>query len=288
MRRSGRRRFARCCCSARETPSPRATIFLLSPGWPPPLILQWPPPHRLVLRFIHALRDGHEAPRGRRARALRSASASPCCCIATRWSSPGNARLAAPFVSLALVPEAASSLLLVERIGYSRAFAMFALGQTLTGATAAEYGIATAAVDAGDVRAEALAIAMRLAALPPTGSARDEAAVAPAGGHAGADRARKRRVSAAAPFGRSARGVHRTRRAADAGFRQTCTGSRQKTADTAASSTRPWGKTLPQARCFEMRRAPPVGFIALSTLAIVPLSSFHADFLARRNRPDPV
>ena len=78
-----------------------------------------------------------------------------------------NARLAAPFVSLALVPEAASSLLLVERIGYSRAFAMFALGQTLTGATAAEYGIATAAVDAGDVRAEALAIAMRLAALPP-------------------------------------------------------------------------------------------------------------------------
>jgi enoyl-CoA hydratase/carnithine racemase len=45
-----------------------------------------------------------------------------------------GAKLSTPFVNLALVPEAASSLLLPARIGYVRAFAMFALGE----ATAAD------------------------------------------------------------------------------------------------------------------------------------------------------
>ena len=42
-----------------------------------------------------------------------------------------NALLSTPFVGLALVPEAASSLLLPLRIGYARAYEMFALGETL-------------------------------------------------------------------------------------------------------------------------------------------------------------
>ena len=47
-----------------------------------------------------------------------------------------NALLSTPFVSLALVPEAASSLLMPLRIGYARAFEMFALGETVDATSA--------------------------------------------------------------------------------------------------------------------------------------------------------
>jgi enoyl-CoA hydratase/carnithine racemase len=77
-----------------------------------------------------------------------------------------DASLAAPFVNLALVPEAASSLLMVERIGYARSFALFAMGQAITGDEAVAYGLASKAVAASEVRAEAIAAAHRLAALP--------------------------------------------------------------------------------------------------------------------------
>jgi enoyl-CoA hydratase/carnithine racemase len=77
-----------------------------------------------------------------------------------------DASLAAPFVNLALVPEAASSLLMVERIGYARSFALFAMGQAITGDDAVTYGIAAKAVATSEVYAEALAAARRLAALP--------------------------------------------------------------------------------------------------------------------------
>ena len=40
-----------------------------------------------------------------------------------------DAQLSTPFVNLALVPEAASSLLMPTRIGYARAFEMFVLGE---------------------------------------------------------------------------------------------------------------------------------------------------------------
>jgi enoyl-CoA hydratase/carnithine racemase len=53
-----------------------------------------------------------------------------------------TAKLSAPFVNLALVPEAASSMLLPARIGHVRAFAMFALGESLSGAEAVALGLA--------------------------------------------------------------------------------------------------------------------------------------------------
>lgn len=77
-----------------------------------------------------------------------------------------DAKLSVPFVNLALVPEAASSLLLPQRIGHARAYAMFALGEPIDGKTAAQIGIANAALPRGEVRARALAAAEALAARP--------------------------------------------------------------------------------------------------------------------------
>jgi len=77
-----------------------------------------------------------------------------------------GAQLTTPFVNLALVPEAASTWLLPARIGYARAYAMFALGQPIDGKTAAEIGIATSALPASEVRKRALEAARALASKP--------------------------------------------------------------------------------------------------------------------------
>jgi len=75
-----------------------------------------------------------------------------------------DALLSTPFVNLALAPEAASSLLLPARIGHTRAFSMFVLGETIDGKTAAAWGIANAAVPAAELREKALKAAQAVAA----------------------------------------------------------------------------------------------------------------------------
>jgi enoyl-CoA hydratase/carnithine racemase len=77
-----------------------------------------------------------------------------------------DAKLTTPFVNLALVPEAASSITLPARIGHARAFAMFALGEALTGEQAAQIGIANAAVPADQVLTTAREAARKLAQRP--------------------------------------------------------------------------------------------------------------------------
>ena len=77
-----------------------------------------------------------------------------------------DALLTTPFVNLALVPEAASSLLLPARIGHARAFSMFVLGEAIDGRKAEAWGIANAALPAGEVRAKARAAAEAVAARP--------------------------------------------------------------------------------------------------------------------------
>lgn len=77
-----------------------------------------------------------------------------------------DARLSTPFVNLALVPEAASTMLIPARIGYARAFQLFAFGEAIDGKTAAAMGLVTAALPASEVRAKALAAAQALAAKP--------------------------------------------------------------------------------------------------------------------------
>jgi enoyl-CoA hydratase/carnithine racemase len=77
-----------------------------------------------------------------------------------------DAKLSTPFVNLALVPEAASSMLMPARIGHTRAYAMFALGEPVEGKVAANIGLVTAAFPANEVRAHAFAAAKKLATKP--------------------------------------------------------------------------------------------------------------------------
>ncbi|MBM6590622.1 enoyl-CoA hydratase-related protein [Brevibacterium sp. RIT 803] len=77
-----------------------------------------------------------------------------------------DAQLSTPFVSLALVPEAASSRLLTQRIGHVRAFAMFALGESLDAQSAVLAGVANAIVPAAELHEQAQTIAAKLSAQP--------------------------------------------------------------------------------------------------------------------------
>ena len=79
-----------------------------------------------------------------------------------------DAVLTTPFVNLALVPEAASSLTLTARIGHARAFAMFVLNEPVDAATAVAWGIANAQVPRAELRARARAAAEAVAAKAPS------------------------------------------------------------------------------------------------------------------------
>ncbi|WP_300301305.1 enoyl-CoA hydratase [Ferrovibrio sp.] len=79
-----------------------------------------------------------------------------------------DARLSLPFVNLALVPEAASSLLLPAMIGHHRAAELLMLGEPFNAETAKAYGIANAIFPDARVLPEAMQVAAKLAAKPPT------------------------------------------------------------------------------------------------------------------------
>jgi len=78
-----------------------------------------------------------------------------------------DALLTTPFVNLALVPEAASSLLLPARIGHTRAFSMFVLGEAVDAQKAVAWGIANEVVPRAELRARARAAAEAVAQRPP-------------------------------------------------------------------------------------------------------------------------
>jgi len=77
-----------------------------------------------------------------------------------------DARFSTPFVSLGLVPEAASSLLAPRLMGYRRAFALLVMGRSLDAAAAHTCGLVNTVVAPGDVDAEAMKAAREIAALP--------------------------------------------------------------------------------------------------------------------------
>lgn len=78
-----------------------------------------------------------------------------------------DALLSAPFINLALAPEAASSLLLPAVLGHQRAFEIFALGEPIDGRTALAWGLANRAVPADEVQTTAQDLAVKLAARAP-------------------------------------------------------------------------------------------------------------------------
>jgi enoyl-CoA hydratase/carnithine racemase len=78
-----------------------------------------------------------------------------------------EAFLITPFVNLAVVPEAASSLLMPLRIGHARAFEMFVLGEPVNAQKAVSWGIANRAVPSAELHRTARATAMAIAARAP-------------------------------------------------------------------------------------------------------------------------
>ncbi|ANP84315.1 crotonase/enoyl-CoA hydratase family protein [Rhizobium leguminosarum] len=72
-----------------------------------------------------------------------------------------------PFVDLALVPEAASSLVAPRLMGHQRAFAMLAAGEAFSAEEAKEAGLVWKVVESGEVDAMTLGLAAKLAAKPP-------------------------------------------------------------------------------------------------------------------------
>ena len=78
-----------------------------------------------------------------------------------------EARLAMPFVSLGLVPEFGSSLIVPQLMGNVRAAEKLLLGDPFTGAEAVEVGIANAVLPAAEVVNHARRVAERFNALPP-------------------------------------------------------------------------------------------------------------------------
>ncbi|MDN3922300.1 enoyl-CoA hydratase [Roseateles violae] len=79
-----------------------------------------------------------------------------------------DARLAMPFVSLGLVPEFASSLLVPQLMGNRRAAEKLLLGDPFTGEQAVECGIANAVLPASEVVNHARRVAERFNSLAPS------------------------------------------------------------------------------------------------------------------------
>ncbi len=77
------------------------------------------------------------------------------------------ARILMPFVSLALVPEGGSSLLLPRTLGYTRAADYLMRGKPVSGQRAYELGIVSTLAEAGQVEATAIETAADFARMPP-------------------------------------------------------------------------------------------------------------------------
>ncbi|MEN0066698.1 MAG: enoyl-CoA hydratase [Myxococcota bacterium] len=78
-----------------------------------------------------------------------------------------DAKLKTPFVDLALVPEAASSLLMTMYLGYQRAAGMLMLGEVLSATDAYAAGLVNQIIPQGELLATALQKAQQLASRPP-------------------------------------------------------------------------------------------------------------------------
>ena len=83
------------------------------------------------------------------------------------WAAP-SARFKTPFVDLGLVPEAASSYLMPRQFGAARAAQLLLLGETIDGATAAEWGLVAGVVAEDALLATVMEKARHLASRAPS------------------------------------------------------------------------------------------------------------------------
>jgi enoyl-CoA hydratase/carnithine racemase len=77
-----------------------------------------------------------------------------------------SATFTTPFIKLGLIPEAASSLLAPQRMGYARAFALLVMGRPLSAEDARAAGLVNSVVEPAAVEETALKAAHEIAALP--------------------------------------------------------------------------------------------------------------------------
>jgi enoyl-CoA hydratase/carnithine racemase len=82
------------------------------------------------------------------------------------FATPGSL-FRTPFVDLALVPEAASSLIAPQIMGHQRAFALLAMGEGFSAQDALDAGLIWKIVDAAALEDEVMQTAQALAAKPP-------------------------------------------------------------------------------------------------------------------------
>lgn len=82
------------------------------------------------------------------------------------FATPGSL-FRTPFTDLALVPEAASSLIAPQVMGHQRAFALLGMGEGFSAEQARDAGLIWKVVGADDLEAEVMAAAQALAAKPP-------------------------------------------------------------------------------------------------------------------------
>lgn len=77
-----------------------------------------------------------------------------------------RARFVLPFINLALVPEAGSSMQLVECCGYRKAAELLMLGEPFSSDEAQSYGIVSQVCESGEMMELAMSMALKLAARP--------------------------------------------------------------------------------------------------------------------------
>ena len=77
-----------------------------------------------------------------------------------------RARFHMPFINLALVPEAASSLLVPARVGHAKAAELLLLGEAFDAQTAVDLGLVNSIVNSSQLHAHAREMAVQLATKP--------------------------------------------------------------------------------------------------------------------------
>ena len=129
-----------CVCRRRPAPLPPAMTSAISPRRRPAASLGWG--GACLSRRAGALPQTDCRRRWRRRRRHRHHAA-----IALRLRGRRQRRdTMTPFLKLALIPEAASTLLAPMRMGYARAFSLLAMGRPLSAAEAKEAGLVNAIV----------------------------------------------------------------------------------------------------------------------------------------------